>query len=171
METSIYKVDHIITIQDPLELASILNMNCSQFANVICKSFRSLYGVTEMTTKDFQSLFKVVFAVHWFTPRSYHVFERLYIGEQEWINLFRGQIILFEGNKMSLLGGNKTIPVCIDMTMNCFTELINYRHEWNNKHKMQVLNSFIITFFDFHPILLLYLLCKQIYTTLQWKPL
>ena len=72
---------------------------------------------------------------------------------------------------MSLSGGNKMIPVCIDMTMNCFTELINYRHEWNNKHKMQVLNSFIITctFFDFHPtcILLLYLLCKQIYTTLQ----
>ena len=57
METSIYQVDHIITIQDPLELASILNMNCSQFANVICRRFRSLYGVTRMTTKDFQSRF------------------------------------------------------------------------------------------------------------------
>ena len=54
---------------------------------------------------------------------------RLYIGEQEWINLFGGQIILFGGNKMSHLGGNKMIPVCIDMTTNCFTELINYRHE------------------------------------------
>ena len=130
----------------------------------ICKcdlqSFRSW-----MTTNDFQSLFKVDLPRGATTCSS-----RLYIGEQEWINLFGGQIILFGGNKMSLLGGNKMY--CIDMTMNCFTELINYRHEWNNKHKnMQVLNSFIITFFDFRPILLLYLLCKQIYTTLQWKPL
>ena len=75
----------------------------------------------------------------------------LYIGEQEWINLFGGQIILFGRNKISHLGENKMIPVCIDMTMDCFTELINYRHEWNNKHKMQVLNSCIITFFDFIP--------------------
>ena len=119
METSIYQVDHIITIQDPLELASILNMNCSQFANVICKCFRSLYGFAGMTTNDFQSLFKVVFAVHQFPLRIH----------QEWINLFGGQIILFGGNKMNLLGGNKIIPVCIDMNMNCFTELINYRYE------------------------------------------
>ena len=77
METSIYQVDHnIITIQDPLKLASILNMNCSQFANVISKRFCSLYEVTGMTTKDFQSLFKVVFAVHRFSLRSHHVFEQ-----------------------------------------------------------------------------------------------
>ena len=90
-------------------------MNCSQFANVISKRFCSLYEVTGMMTKDFQSLFKVVFAVHQFTPKSH----------QEWINLFGGQIILFGGNKMNLLGGNKITLVCIDMNMNCFTELIN----------------------------------------------
>ena len=97
-------------------LVSIFNMNCSEFASVLYRTFRRLYQVVQMMINGFQSRFKFVdrsiILSRTTTRRRIRLIRAGWTSFTNWwatlwnrksLNLFGGQISVF-GGQITLLG-------------------------------------------------------------------